>query len=225
YDANGNQVEISEMFGDTRVGNMVKIQMDGKLYSPSQLDNSVGSNKAIANIAKYYAKAVGAENGTIVGTGATDEKSSENPAFTCNFDNVARINNNGGFSPALDDIDNFKSTMKHEILHQKNNINGVKSNFENHAEVYLKQMADPSFQNTTKNYKEQIIGSFGNYLLNMNREGYGQNAIDSKIETFNSLNLGYQISSNTMRYYPGTLKLTVQSANGSFSPNYTKLKN
>lgn len=211
---------------DTGVGNAVKIQIGGKLYTPSQLDNSVGSNKTIAKIGAYYAREVGVSAGTKIGTGKGSEASSSNPAFTTGKDNVARLNNNGGFSKSLDNIDNFKNIIKHENLHQQDNSSGNQSNLSTHADVYLGQFGDKSFTNTTPDFKIGTISSFTNYLLNMDQSNdYGQNEIMSKINSFNALNTGYQINGPIGNFAKGTLSLQIQNGNNTYDAQYKKIEN
>ena len=49
FDKYGNFIK------DTHTGNSVKIEIDGKQYSPSQLDTSRGSRRTMSKIGAYYA--------------------------------------------------------------------------------------------------------------------------------------------------------------------------
>ncbi|TCN49911.1 RHS repeat-associated core domain-containing protein [Flavobacterium circumlabens] len=223
FDARGNFLR------DTKVGNSVKIQIGDKQYSPSQLDTSRGSRGAISKIGAYYAGKVGTDPGTIITTGTSDKKSSDNPASTKG--EVISINTNGGFSKSLDNISDFKSVMKHENGHKENNEDkNFKSDLSNHADVYIDQMKDNGFSTTSDEYRTGIAGSFGNYLLNMDQSTeFSSSDILKKINTFNNTNKGgIQIKRQGENYGPavkGNWSLELIYKGGTASIDYEKVKN
>ncbi|PXY45015.1 hypothetical protein [Flavobacterium hydrophilum] len=91
----------------------------------------------------------------------------------------------------MDNVNSFKSTLKHEILHVIDNINKVEDTYETHANVYLKQMKDDSFKDSNVDYKSSVVYSFCNYLLNIDQQkkrenlNYNHNIVISKINEFN----------------------------------------
>jgi hypothetical protein len=95
---------------------------------------------------------------------------SERSGFTTLKDNIARLNNNGGFGKDCDNYDNLKSVIVHENFHQ---IDGIDSKFistiSTHADVYLSQFKDNSFKDVTIDFKWKIVASFANYLLNLEK--------------------------------------------------------
>ena len=184
FDARGNFVK------DTKVGNSVKIQIGGKLYSPSQLDTSRGSRAAMSKIGAFYAGKVGADAGTKITTGIGKETSTDNQAYTTGA--AISLNAKGGFSKDYDNISNFRSIMKHENGHKEDNENrNFKSDLSTHADVYIDQMKDESFSSATDGFKTGNVGSFGNYLLNMDASpDFGIGEILSKMDSFNKTNTG-----------------------------------
>ncbi len=223
FDAHGNFLR------DTKVGNAVKIQIGDKQYSPSQLDTSRGSRATMSKIGAYYAGKVGADAGTKITTGKGDDSSNKNPAYTTGT--AISINVNGGFSKDLDDISNFKSVMKHENGHKEDNEKpNFKGDISTHADVYVDQMSDNSFSSTTSDFKIGSAGSFGNYLLNMDKSTeFSQNDIISKMNSFNQTNTGgLQIkrSGDNFGNFPkGSLSLELKYKGLTYPIPYEKVKN
>lgn len=94
-----------------------------------------------------------------------------------------------------------------------------------HADVYLNQMSDSNFSSTSSDFKIGTITSFANYLLNMNKDNFGQSVIDSKIQSFNNLGTGYEISPTTLKYYTGTLSLEINHNKNIYPVKYEPVKN
>lgn len=82
--------------------------------------------------------------------------------------------------------------MKHENGHKEDNENSkFKSDISTHADVYIDQMKDESFSSTTDDFKTGNVGSFGNYLLNMDASpDFTTGEILSKMDSFNKTNTG-----------------------------------
>ena len=213
---------------DTKVGNAVKIEINGKLYSPSELSTSRGSRFAMSRIGAHYASKVGVDSGTKVTTGRSDMDSDKNAAYTTG--KAISLNINGGFSKSLDNINDFKSVMKHENGHKEDNESPTfSSTLSTHADVYIGQMSDKSFGSTTDDFKVGIGSSFGNYLLNMDKgTDFGQSEIESKMDSFNSTNtagMSIQRTGDNFGMHPqGTLDLELQYKGNTYPIKYEKIK-
>jgi hypothetical protein len=77
------------------------------------------------------------------------------------------------------------------------------------------------------NIKIGTAASFGNYLLNMDRKDFGQNAILSKMDSFNQSNTGgLQIQrqgDNFGNFAKGTLSLELQYKGNTYPIQYEKI--
>lgn len=221
FNANGRFIR------DTGVGNAVKIQLaNGSLVNPSQLSTSGGSKYAMRNIAAFYAANVGVPHGTLIGTAKDNIPSSKSQAHT--LGQRINLNTNGGFSSDLNHIENFKSIIKHEDFHRLDNSNPEfrGSTLSTHADVYLSQMNDESFDKTTDVFKMSMAGSFGNYLLNMDaREGdFSRNDIIDKIDSFNQNPHGLYIQPPSQNYARGSLQIKISHNGQSYEPiEYKKI--
>ena len=220
FNANGRFIR------DTGIGNAVKIQLaNGSLVNPSQLSTSGGSKFAMRNIAAFYAANVGVPHGTKIST-YNDNKMTgkENPAHTASENEIA-INTKGGFSSWYNNIENFKSTIKHEDFHRKDfEDTEFISTLRTHADVYLQQMNDPTFYKTTDSYKLEIASAFGLYLLNMDQRKYSRNDITDKIDSFNKNKFGLYIENPPAGYAQGSLQINIyQNGKPKGSVEYEKL--
>jgi len=183
----------------------------------------------MSKIGAFYAGKVGADGGTKVTTGKGDDSSNENQSYTTGT--AISLNVNGGFSKDLDNISNFKSIMKHENGHKEDNENPkFEGDLSTHADVYIDQMSHSSFSSTTSDFKKGSAGSFGNYLLNMDKStGFSQNDIISKMDSFNQSNTGgLQIKrsgDNFGNFSKGTLSLDLKYESQPYSIPYEKVKN
>lgn len=229
FDAKGNLVTVQKMNGD----HSIKISMGDKLLDFSDLDTSPiqgANNMAIATkIATYFATQAGISVG-FVGTGKSDSLSSSVLAFT-KPDGTVVLNTNGGINKLLNNFDNLMSVLKHEQFHQIDFATNKKTDFETHVNVYLKQFNDPTFNNTTSEFKLGQIASVSNYLMNMDQNDpkheYSRNAIISQINKFNEMKIGYQIINNiSYGLNPSQLQLSIQDNSGKiYEVNYGQLKN
>jgi hypothetical protein len=129
------------------------------------------SNKIMNKIVNYYAEKLGLTTKFKFAVGSENDGSlsAESPGFTSK-DNIARLNNNGGFSKDCDNYDNLKSIVVHENFHQIDNIKpAFNSTILNHSDVYIAQINDNSFKDVTIDFKWKIVASFANYLLNLEK--------------------------------------------------------
>ncbi|WPO77292.1 hypothetical protein [Flavobacterium sp. KACC 22761] len=199
----------------------------------SDLDTSpiqgVNSATIAAKIATYFATQAGISVG-FVGASKSDSLSSSVLAFT-KPDGTVYINTNGGISKLLNNFDNLMNVLKHEQFHQIEFADKKKTNFETHVNVYLRQFTDPTFTNTTAEFKLGQVASLSNYLMNMDRNDpnneYGRNTIINKINEFNQLNNGYQIyNDKPFSLNPKELQLSIMDNNGKiYDVDYNPAKN
>ena len=227
FSDNGSFIRTQDVSG----GHNIKLSIGGKLYNLSDLDTGVIANNStlIANIATFFATKAGIPIG-FVGTAYSDEPSSSVLAFT-KPDGTVYLNMNGGISKLLNNYDNLINVLKHEEFHQIEFAKNKKTNFETHVNVYLNQIRDSSFNNTTSEFKFGQVVSLSNYLMNMDRNDpnneYGRNTIINKIKEFNNLNNGYQIgSTEVLSLNTKELNLFITKGNIKYEPTvYTPLKN
>lgn len=185
--------------------NAIKIKSGttGAYVSPSQLSVSKGSNNAVLNMTKHYRSEMGISSKFRVGVGPSGDKtpSKNNPAFTRTPGNVNYINNVGGYSTALNDVNSFKSVIRHENKHQIDNNNPRFKDLGNitHAGVYLYQMKNQEFKDSPYQFQESMVGSFMNYLYNAQEKGGDPFDIQNSIDSFNGLNTGFSIESGGLR--------------------------
>ncbi len=140
-------------------------------FSSSSLNAGPDGNVdgAVSKIATYYARQMGYNDVTIGVKEHYKKYYWEALAFTDQYGIF--LNKKGGqISPLLDYIDNMKSTIFHEYDHWTNK-HYKERNFDEeqpieHAKVYLRQIQDKSFINTTEEYKLGTFGSFKKYLEN-----------------------------------------------------------
>src|SRR5690606_27748080 len=147
-----------------------------RYISPSMMKTDNAGSKVLAKIAAHYSNEMGLSNEYKFGGAAPNtsgESSAENPAFTRSSNNLAYFNNIDGFSTSLDNVNSFKSILRHENKHQVNNENKVPNNNLTHAEVYLYQMKHAEFKDAPTEFQSKMVGSFWNYLYNAEKSKYG----------------------------------------------------
>jgi len=156
--------------------------------------NSMSNRRIAANIAGYYAKQIGIQGLGSIGV-ANDKKynSSEAQAFITGKDIF--LNARGGLNSLLNDKHNMKSTLFHEKIHKV--LGHGESDITNltHAEVYINQMKDITFLETTEDFQKETIGGFMLILKDAYIKDGAQDAqIIDLINNFNkSNNSNYQI--------------------------------
>ncbi|WP_264535762.1 hypothetical protein [Flavobacterium sp. N1736] len=205
--------------GDYIITNgVVKIKADkGNIYTlVSEADvNSPSVLQRVKNLAAIIAKSLGGSGKDIlINVEKGDVLSSKNPAWTRKVSTII-FNSNGGLSPFLNNINNFKSVIKHEIFHvEDNRKSGFKTDISTHADVYVKAANDYTFNNTTDDFKKDIAGSFAKYLLNMATDAnISLSDILAKIDSFNKNNAGVQILKPIGIITKANLSLRVQYKN------------
>lgn len=168
-----------------------------------------GSNnrnrQSVANIIGYYANQIGVE-----GVGATNESGG---IAHYNSDNnkiwIAPVGDNGTVSSLLNDKNNLINILIHEREHRIDNANGVKSSFESHVDVYIRQMGDKSFSETTEEFQSGMINAMTSYLGAIRSRSKRNELINSfnssngggyKLEDFKS-GYGYGLEKNGEKKY------------------------
>ncbi len=215
-------------------GNVFIKSEDGSYKKPSQLNpNSAADRTALNNIAASLARSIGGLNKNIaIGITDGDMKASKNPAFTRTPPGTAIfLNSKGGLSTQLDNVNNLKSILKHEIFHvddniyKKNHPNFIPKNvLDSHADVYIKAANDPTYKDTTEDFRIGNAGSFANYLLNMDKSPDAtitRDVIAKKVEAFNKnvTNVKVRIAD----IYPQKGSLTLQLVIDGKLSDYIKM--
>ncbi len=141
----------------TKKGNSIKvITAKGTVKLSEYGTYDAAHRKAIGNIATYYAEKVGVK-GQIGVKNNPEKKSSQNPAYTLGGkDGPVYLNSNDGISSSLDNYNNLTNVLWHEKNHQDGKGNSEYS-FD-HIDIYLKQIDEKSFKNTTDEFKEGLVG-------------------------------------------------------------------
>jgi RHS repeat-associated protein len=200
FDVYGNFIK------DTKSGNQILIQ-DGNrtvllgdytnnllMVTPNRGVLETGTNwfhayLLLSNVGTYYGKQVGVHGDVSAGWNTSDVAGTS-PAYTSKangqFGTVIIDMFGGGISKSMNNYNNLKNTLIHEKTHQETD-NPV--DYSDHVDVYIQQMKDPSFSSTTQEFKEGMVGSAGNYLMNQASQVRGQ--VDARmrdqIKTINSL--------------------------------------
>lgn len=212
---NGVSLDITQ-YGKIVDGTVYIKTADGSYKLPSQLDPKSNADRtALDRFAASLACGLDGLNKDIGITCSPGTKSSSKSQASTRG-TIITLNSNGGFSKDLDDINNFKSIIKHEIFHvDDNKIPNFKSNLSTHADVYIKAATkDDNFKNTTIEFQKGNAGSFANYLLNMDkRPEFSQNEILAKITEYNKNKGRVKILGPQMNFSKGTLNLRVQVDN------------
>ncbi|RKR10055.1 zincin-like metallopeptidase toxin 2 of polymorphic toxin system [Flavobacterium sp. 90] len=218
--------------GDYRITNgVVKIRNDQGVYTLiAEVNvNSPTILQKVKKLAAIITKSLGGdEKETLINVEKGKDLSSETPAWARKINSVRNtifLNSNGGFSSFLNNINNFKSIIKHEMFHVENNRLNIASNLSNHADVYVKAVNDYTFSVTTDEFKSGIAGSFANYLLNLAQNPkISLSEILTKIDSFNKNKAGVQILKPAGVITKATLTLRVQYKNTISDPiSYEKI--
>ncbi|MDR6525890.1 RHS repeat-associated protein [Chryseobacterium rhizosphaerae] len=181
------------LYDDHNGSHNIIIHIGSQRVMPSQLDQSKGSTLALMRIAVHYASKNGMPGVFGAGPSPVGNLAADNPGYTIGASPYAsRINTKGGLSDKMNDYFNFTNVLKHENFHKIDFLDGNKTEGKlyNHLDVYLNQMADPTFKKGTAPFQRASIGSFGNYLLQMNEDETNSGKLNSYIERFNQTNSG-----------------------------------
>ena len=178
YNSDGTyNIEMSKKYTNNGTHNIYILSADGNrktlladmpLNTPSQIEIVEKVISCYANKAGVYGKVklVNLNNKSSVVLAKTVSKYNSGKLIS----NNVVINSNGGINDYLSNYYNLINTLFHENLHQKDNKKGQFYNdddFEGlmkHVEVYKKQIEHSSFVNTSKDFKEGTIRSYGEYL-------------------------------------------------------------
>ena len=132
------------------------------------------------------AKSIGVES---------NDKNANVLAYT-NDDNRVRVHvSNGHFPKSLSQIENFKSTLRHEGYHID-----ITDNSSEEVLVIMQEMEHPDFSKTTQSFKDNTSGYLQEELVKLyktNRRGF-KNIINKAQELLNRFN-----AKSTFKYING----------------------
>lgn len=158
-------------------GYFLQLEIDNVLRSPSQLLRTEGTLSAFNKIAAFYAKSKG-YTGTVKIVNTVGKKKGNDVAFYGN--GVLTVRAIAFTQGKFDNVNDFKSTINHEVLHWKDPKTGDNNyQFKDHANIYLLEASDPDFKNSSdwhkiNNANQYMIRIFNSSRVNevgMNNEG------------------------------------------------------
>jgi len=182
---------------------------NGNIPLSSLAMNNMSNRQTAANIAGYYGNQICIHSpGNIGVSNEPIENSSSSQAFMTGKD--VYLNAKGGLNKLLDDKNNLKSSLYHEKDHKDLGQGEEKISNLTHAGVYLDQMRDKTFSNTTTDFKNQTTGGFIGILSQaIIKEGAQDSQIQGLVDQYNKLNTGYQISFERTGSDTSSYKLTL----------------
>ena len=143
----------------TKSGKLIKVITARETLNYSQLNaNNPFQKSTLNNITQHYAKQSGVKGYAGVGNGDSGT------AFTDNFTKNIFVNAKFGINPQLDNYNNLKNALVHEKFHAE--AKTLIKSFADHANIYVKQMEDGSFKNTTEEFKVGTVASALQFLQN-----------------------------------------------------------
>ena len=166
---------------------------NGNVPFSSLAMNNMNNRQTAANIAGYYGNQIGIHSpGNIGVSNEPIENSSSSQAFMTGKN--VYLNAKGGLNKLLDDKNNLKSSLYHEKDHKDLGQGEKETSNLTHAGVYLDQMGNKTFGNTTSDFKSQVVGAFMGILTDAYKDGAQDSQIQTKIDEFKKLNTGYKLS-------------------------------
>ena len=178
FDSKGNFIKRVD---DGKTDIKIYASNTKKYVSPSKLDNSRGSIRALAKISAHYTNNKGF-TGTVKVTTAKGDGSAYHEGkgkIVIRKDTFDR--------GKLDNYGNLNSVINHEIDHDKNEVN----QFSDHADTYLREASSPDFNEATDDYKINNANQFVNRVLNAyDNNEINEKGLNSSISTYNSKNKG-----------------------------------
>jgi hypothetical protein len=179
----------------TKTGTQIRVlsadKKSSKLFSELNVKDKANW-KTAANIVGHYSTQIGYKGGKS-GISPNSGRGANTLAYT-NSQGIW-LNTQEGINPKLNDYNNLKSTMFHEKTHweepQKIRANYT---FDAHVEVYMKQIQDPSFKQTTPEFQLGIINSMSGYLMGAyTKEEISTDKFQQSIKNFNNLKIGFTL--------------------------------
>ncbi len=205
---------------DTKTNN-IYVQTDkGNVLLTQVPLNSQQNRQIVAAVVGHFAKEVGIKTINQGGSGITGLKA--NPKGTSSESNMAFTEGNDIFlnkegnkiNSKLSDANNLKSTLFHEEDHKNKGQGFTDISNADHAQVYLDQVSDATFKNTTAGYKNGIIGSATNFIKNA---AYDDVQNTGNFDDVNKLVSGFNKLSSTTGY---SITLTMTKNGGSNPDGY-----
>jgi RHS repeat-associated protein len=182
---------------------------NGNVPLSSLAMNNMSNRQTAANIAGYYGNQIGIHSPGNIGVSNEPIENSSNSQAFISGKNIY-LNAKGGLNRLLDDKNNLKNSLFHEKDHKDLGQGEKETSNLTHAGVYLDQMGDKSFENTTSDFKNQTTGAFKGILNDaIIYDGAQDSQIQGLVDQFNKLNTGYQISYKRTGADTSSYKLTV----------------
>lgn len=200
----------------TKTGTQIRVlsadKQSSKLFSELNVKDKANW-KTAANIVGHYSTQVGYKGGKS-GISPNSGKDAKVLAYT-NSQGIW-LNTQHGVNPKMNDYNNLKSTMFHEKTHwEEPQEVKRKYNFDAHVAVYMKQIQDPSFKQTTPEFQQGIVNSMAGYLMGAYTDGMSDEKFQQSIKNFNNLKTGFNLSPE---YYSGGAVIKVHyTTNGKTS--------
>lgn len=123
------------------------------------------------------------ESGTFNGgIGIAKAKSDDVVAFYSTQDKgIFAAVQKGRINSALSDYGNMANVFSHEKFHKEDHASGADKQFGSHFLVYIKQMEDPTFQNTTDDFKLGTAISALSYFMYYSKNAKGNEELTQKL--------------------------------------------
>ena len=172
FDPNGDDDFFNsrgEFVKRTNKGTSIYIQTDkGNVKFSEMKTNNMHNRQIMANIASYYASKIGISGivgiANYPGKDQSKDKSDKILGFEGKNKGLYINAKGGGINSILDDYNNLTSVLFHENIHKTKGHEKIDLTNIEHAKVYLDQIQDITFINTTSSFKTGQIGAFQSLL-------------------------------------------------------------
>ena len=197
---------------DGKKTNTIFICVNGENVKFSTL-TSMKDNASIntaANVVGHYRTAAGLKPNQTVGVSPNASKEDKGASYT-NQSGIW-VATKTGASELLDDAKNLVNTLAHERYHQSaGDPKDEQFSYSKHAARYEAQFKDPTFAETTNEYKAGMANNYAGYLLGAAKKGQiNQDQVLEKIITFNSTYKEYGLKINAQPSASGVPSLTTK---------------
>lgn len=172
-------------------GNLLQIEVKNALHSPSRLLRTEGTLRAFGKMATYYAELYG-YTGVVQMINTKGKDGGDDVAWYGN--GVLTVRATAFSEGRFDNVNDFKSIIKHEVLHWLDPKTGDDNyKFKDHATIYLLQASDPDFKNTSDWHKINNANQYMIRIFNSSRvheAGMNNNGIVAAMQKYNDENTG-----------------------------------
>lgn len=159
-------------------GSGSNIYINNTLLSEYNLE-SIENQMAFVQVVAHYARKVGISSGKVGFKKGNNALAEGQNIYINNQEGKNKI------SSLLYDIANMKSTLVHEEIHKKRGHSYRMNNYQ-YAQVYLEQIRNSEFSNTTAEYKSVAIKTFAEEMEAAINKGQG--TLDDLNKLFNDGN-------------------------------------